>query len=61
MRLAFTQRLDDMHVETLARHSSMKTSEDEYKAFKEWRLAQDTSAKRQKKTTPAMSCPGCAA
>ena len=32
MRLAFIEQLDEMHVKTLARHSSMKTREDENEA-----------------------------
>lgn len=59
MRLAFTEWLDEMHVETLARHSSLKTSEDENQAHEQWRHVQNTSAKRQKKATPHMPCPGC--
>ena len=49
MRLAFTERLDEMHVKTLARHSSMKTREDENEAHEQWRVAQASPEKRQKK------------
>ena len=46
-----------MHVKTLARHSDMKTAEDEAKAHEQWRLAQNTSAKRRKKAGHLMRCP----
>ena len=59
MRLAFTERLDEMHVKTLARHSSMKTREDENEAHEQWRVAQASPEKRQKKAGPFMPCPGC--
>ena len=57
MRRRFTKWLEELHTETLANHSAMKTSEDEEKAFAQWRLAQDSSAKRQKKARPLMPCP----
>ena len=59
MRLAFTERLDEMHVKTLARHSSMKTREDENEAHEQWRVAQASPEKRQKKAGPFMPCPCC--
>ena len=61
MRLTFTEWLERLHTETLARHSSLKTSEDESQAHEQWRLAQDSSAKRQKKVGPLMPCPCCGA
>ena len=59
MRLAFTERLDEMHVKTLARHSWMKTREDENEAHEQWRVAQASSEKRQKKAGPFTPCPCC--
>ena len=59
MRLAFTDKLEKMHVQTLARHSSMKTAEQEQQAHERWLLAQSKSAKRQKKEGPRMPCPSC--
>ena len=61
MRLKFTKRLEEMHTETLARHSSLKTRADEIKAQVEWRLAQESPAKRRKKAGPLMPCPCCGA
>jgi hypothetical protein len=49
MRLTFTEWLEGLHTETLARHSFLKTREDENKAHEQWRLAQASSVKRQKK------------
>ena len=60
MRLAFTtEKLDKMHTETLARHSSMKNELDEMTAYEQWCLAQASSGKRQKKAGPSMPCPCC--
>ena len=59
MRKRFTEWLEELHAETLARHSSLKTSEDENEAHEEWRRAQDSNAKRQKKAGPVMPCPCC--
>jgi len=60
MRRWFIEKLEGLHTETLARHSTLETNEDEEKAFAQWRLAQDSSAKRQKKAGPLMPCPCCA-
>ena len=60
MRLAFTtEKLDKMHTETLARHSSMKNHVDEMTAYEQWCLAQASSGKRRKKAGPLMPCPCC--
>ena len=59
MRLAFTRGLDKKHIETLARHSSMKTSEDEQWAHERWRLEQASCTKRRKRVGPLMLCPCC--
>ncbi len=59
MRLAFTDKLEKMHVQTLARHSDMKTTEQEQRAHERWLAAQSTSAKRHKKEGPRMPCPCC--
>ena len=61
MRWTFTEWLDGLHARTLARHSAMKSSEDENYAHEQWRLAQDSSAKRPKKAGPLMPCPCCGA
>ena len=60
-RWTFTEWLERLHTETLARHSSLKTSDDENQAHEQWRLAQDSSAKRPKKAGPLMPCPCCGA
>lgn len=59
MRLTFNELLEAMHSETLARHSSLKTREDENEAHEQWCLAQASHGKRQKKTGPLMPCPCC--
>ena len=59
MRMRFTEWLEELHAKTIASHSSLKTSEDENKAHEEWRRAQDSKAKRQKKAGPVMPCPCC--
>ena len=61
MRLAFAAELEKMHAQTLARHSAMKTTEDERKAHERWEQAQTAATKRRKKAEPLMSCPCCAA
>ncbi len=61
MRLTFTECLEGLHAETLARHSSLKTRDDENEAHEQWRLAQASSMKRQKKAGPLMPCPCCGA
>jgi hypothetical protein len=60
MRWWCTQGLENLHTKTLAKHSFMKNSGDEEQAFEQWRLTQDSSAKRQKKSGPLMPCPCCA-
>jgi len=47
------------HAATLARHSSMKSSADEEKAFQQLRQAQDAAIKRAKKATPLLRCAEC--
>lgn len=59
MRLAFTKQLEELHADTLARHSSLKTREDEVNAHKQWRLDRASSAKRSKNAGPLMPCPYC--
>ena len=56
MRLAFTARLQALHAKTLARHSTMKTPEQEQHAHEVW-AAQQT--KRQKQAGPLMPCACC--
>ncbi len=60
MRRAFTDKLEKMHVQTLARHSDMKTPELEQRAHERWLVAQSASGKRHKKEGPRMPCPCCA-
>ena len=60
MRLDFTARLDKMHVQTLARHSALKTPAQEQEAHEAWRAAQAGNAKRPKKDGPVMPCLACA-
>ena len=59
MRLAFTERFDEMHVKTLARHSLIKAREDQNEAHEQVRVAQAASERRQKKEGPFMLCLCC--
>ena len=59
MRLDFTQQLQRLHVRTLAKHSSMKTPEDEEKAMDLWDKQQAIEAKRQRVQGPRRPCPAC--
>ena len=61
MRWTFTERLESLHTKTLARHSSLQTRQDENQAHEQWRLAQASSAKRQKMAGPLLPCPCCCA
>ena len=61
MRQEFTQRLQEMHERTLAKHSALKTPELEAQAHELWTQQQAQQAKRQKKEGPRMPCPACAA
>ncbi len=56
MRLAFTQRLEELHLRTLQRHSAMKTAGDEQEAHRRW----DAQATREvTPRPPLMPCPCC--
>lgn len=59
MRNSFTDRLQALHTRTLAKHSEMKTPEDEARAHEAWTEEQAQNAKRQKRTGPLMPCPAC--
>ena len=59
LRVAFTEQLDKLHAETLARHSSLKTRDAEDKAHEQWDIDQASSVKRPKKAGPFMPCPCC--
>ena len=60
MRLAFTKKLEQLHQKTLAKHSHMKTRDEEDLAYDLWCEVQAQRAKRQKGEPPRMPCPACA-
>ena len=47
MRRAFTELLEELHAETLARHASLKTSEDENEAHEAPRILMLSDRRRQ--------------
>ena len=59
MRKDFVERLEAMHVRTLAKHSDMKTRADEDAAYEVWKTEQESKPKRRKQTGPLMPCPCC--
>ena len=59
MRLDFTAKLQRLHERTLAKHTAMKTPEDEAAAHDRWDQEQAATAKRRKQDGPLMPCPGC--
>ena len=59
MRLAFTEKLTQMHRLTLASHSQLKTHEMEHEAHQRWLSEQEANVKRRKKVGPFMPCPAC--
>ena len=59
MRLAFTAMLEKMHTRTLAKHTAMKTPEDEAAAHERWDAEQAQTAKRRKQEGPLLPCPAC--
>ena len=61
MRLAFTERLEDKHRRTVAKHSTMQTAEQEDAAHELWSQRQADQAKRRKVEPPRLPCPACAA
>ena len=61
MRNAFLDKLSALHRSTLAKHSDMKTAEDEQARFCEWRDSQSRSTKRRRREAPALGkCAACA-
>ena len=61
MRLQFTDRLQKLHRRTLAKHSYMKTADNEAAAQELWTARQTQKAKKQKQEPHRMPCPACAA
>ena len=61
MRLAFTARLHSMHRRTVAKHSAMKTAEQEDAAHEMWSERQAEQAKRRKVEPPRPPYPSCEA
>ncbi len=59
MRLAFTQKLQRLHEDTLGKRSAMKTPKDEAKEHELWMEAQANKPKRKKCEGPRMPCPAC--
>ena len=56
MRNGFVQWLEEMHQQTLAKNSAMKTRDMEEEAQQLWREKQ---VKRHKGSPPVMPCPAC--
>ena len=61
MRLRFCDRLNVLHRRTMARHSSMKTSEAEALAHERWTEERERMPKRRKRCPCRMPCPAGAA
>ena len=59
MRLRFCDRLKVLHRRTMAKHSSMKTSEDEAEAHERWTEERARMPKRRKLALCRMPCPAC--
>ena len=58
-RQEFTERLENMHQRTLAKHSSMRTPKDEEEQFEQWRQEREQQTKRQKTQTVKRTCTAC--
>ena len=58
-RLAFTARLEKMHQRTLAKHTAMKTKDDEKAEHEKWDELQRNKPKRRKAQEPIKPCPIC--
>ena len=63
MRQRFTNMLEKKHDETMRRHSSMKSKEEENDAFEVWKEQQERRPKGQKVIAegPLLPCAACAA
>ena len=59
MRKQFTERLQELHQRTLAKHSAMNTPELEEEAHAAWAEKQARKSKRIKLEGPRMTCPTC--
>ena len=60
MRWRFTEKLKRLHRTTMAKHSSMKTEEQEEEANRRWLDERERMPKRPKKAPCHMPCPKCA-
>ena len=61
MRMQFTEYLEGLHERTLAKHSPMKTVEEEDAAYELWVEAQSGKARRRKVEPCRLPCPACSA
>ena len=61
LRRAFTERLEQLHRHTLAKHSQMKSEHLEEEAWELWQQKQAGRTKRRKQGGPRMPCPACCA
>ena len=62
MRLRFTQRLQQLHRRTMAKHTTnMKTSDDEARVNERWKEQRAASPKKRKHEPCRLPCPACAA
>ena len=59
MRWRHTERLKLLHRRTMAKHSSMKTDEEENLANKRWLEERERMPKRRKRSPCRMPCPQC--
>ena len=60
-RLAFVQHLEQLHTRTLAKHTSMKSREDEQQAFRVWKRNQAQGSDAPEQKGPLMPCLACLA
>ena len=59
MRMAFTSMLQRMHSRTLAKHTDMKTPEQEAAAHERWSAEQARRPKKARREGPLRPCPAC--
>ena len=61
MRTVFASMVQHMHSRTLAKHTDMKTPEQEAAAHERWSAEQARRPKRARREGPLMTCPTCIA
>ena len=58
-RLQFQKTLEELHVQTLAAHSKLKTPQDEAAAYELWKKEEASKPPRQEQAKTTMRCPAC--